>query len=222
MHLEILVEDQSGKKTLEVLIPKLIPADATYNIHSYKGIGRIPPNMKDATDPAKRILLTNLPKLLKGYGKTFQGYGADYRAAVVLVCDLDNKVLDEFLAELNGVLDACNPRPETRFCLAIEEGEAWFLGDLDAVRRAYRHADRGVLWSYVNDSICGTWEKLADAVYSGGAKALEKKGWRAIGAEKMRWAIEISPHMDVEANQSPSFCHFRSEIRSLHTLFQDL
>jgi hypothetical protein len=217
MHIEILVEDLSGKRALDVLVPKIIGAQDTFRVHSYRGIGRIPKNMKDATDASKRILLTNLPKLLKGYGRTFQGYPPAYKAAVILVCDLDDKKLKDFLIELHAVLDNCHPKPETHFCIAIEEGEAWFLGDVRAVKSAYPAADGRVLASYVNDSICGTWETLADAVYPGGAKALSSKGWQTVGAEKSRWADDISPRMDPENNASPSFRFFRDRIRSLQT-----
>ncbi len=79
MHLEILVEDQSGKRMLEILMPKIIGDSHTFRIHSYKGVGRIPRNMKDADDPSKRILLQNLPKLLKGYGHTFSGSSARFK-----------------------------------------------------------------------------------------------------------------------------------------------
>lgn len=217
MHVEILVEDFSGKKALDVLAPKIMRGQDTFQVHFYKGIGRIPRNMKDAADPSRRILLTNLPKLLKGYGRTFQGYGPDYKAAVVLVCDLDDRNLENFLGELNAILNSCHPKPEARFCLAIEEGEAWFLGDIPAVESAYPHADGHVLGSYINDTICGTWEKLADAVYQGGAKALSGKGWQAVGAEKARWAEDISPRMDIDINRSPSFAFFRDTIRTLQT-----
>src|SRR5258708_37621794 len=117
MHIEILVEDMSGKTALDILVTKLVGTSATFRVHAYKGIGRIPKNMKDTTDPGKRILLTNLPKLLKGYGRTFQGYGQNYRAAVIVVCDLDDKDRDQFLKELEGIVDACNPKPDARFCL---------------------------------------------------------------------------------------------------------
>ena len=46
MHFEILVEDQSGKKALDILIPKLIGLEHTFKVHSYKGIGRIPKNLE--------------------------------------------------------------------------------------------------------------------------------------------------------------------------------
>ena len=215
MHFEILVEDQSGKKALDILVPRIVGEGHTFSVHAYKGIGRIPQNMKDAADPSKRILLTNLPKLLKGYGRTFAGYHPQYRAVVILVCDLDNRNYIEFLAELSVILESCAPKPDARFCLAIEEGEAWFLGDMKAVKTAYPLADDHVLSSYVNDSICGTWELLADAVFPGGSKKLAEKGWQMVGSEKSRWAGEISPHMDVTVNNSPSFCAFRDELTSL-------
>jgi len=62
MHFEILVEDQSGKKALDILIPKLIGDGHTFSVHPYKGIGRIPKNLGDNTDASKRILLTRMSK----------------------------------------------------------------------------------------------------------------------------------------------------------------
>lgn len=215
MHFELLVEDQSGKKALEVLVPKIIGSEHTFSIHSYKGVGRIPKHMRDVDDASKRILLENLPKLLKGYGRTFAGYAKTYQAAVILVCDLDDKCLKEFRHSLITILNACNPRPTTGFCIAIEEGEAWFLGDMSAIKSAYPKARDIVLGSYANDSICGTWEKLADAIYSGGSQRLLKQGWQAIGIEKSKWAEEISRYMDVRNNRSASFCYFRDKLLQL-------
>ena len=134
---------------------------------------------------------------------------------MILVCDLDENCQRDFRQELCRILNACNPKPETRFCIAIEEGEAWFLGDLQAVKQAYPRARENVLNSYVNDSICGTWEILADAVYPGGARELSKKGWQIVGAEKSKWAESVSPRMDVTINKSPSFCYFRDKITQL-------
>lgn len=56
MHFNILVEDQSGKKALDILVSKIIGDAHTFFVYSYKGIGRIPKNMRDAKDAAKRIL----------------------------------------------------------------------------------------------------------------------------------------------------------------------
>ena len=164
---------------------------------------------------SNRILLDQLPKLLNGYGKTFANYPDDYPVAVILVCDLDSKNLDDFLQELKDVLEACHLKPETRFCIAIEEGEAWFLGDIAAIKSAYPRAKDAILNSYQNDSICGTWEKLAEAVYPGGLQVLSKQGWQMIGKEKSKWAEEITPYMDVDNNNSPSFNFFKDKIQEL-------
>ncbi len=214
MHFEIHVEDQSGKKMLDILVPKIVGSAHTFRVHPYRGVGQIRKNMRDAKDAKKRILLDNLPKLLKGHGRTFAGR-QNYHEVVILVCDLDDKGLKTFRSELYRILDACNPKPETRFCIAIEEGEAWFLGDLAAIKTTYPKAKDSVLNSYVNDHICGTWEKLADAVYPGGSSSLIKKGWQVIGREKSKWAEEITPNMNVAENKSPSFCYFRGKMREL-------
>ena len=215
MHFEVLVEDASGKEALDILIPKIIGDQSTYRVIDYKGIGRIPRHLKSGADASKRILLDQLPRLLRGYGKTYAGYGPNYPAAVILVCDLDDQCLKTFRQQLLAVLHACNPRPETRFCIAIEEGEAWLLGDVPAINAAYPKRNERVLSGYKNDSICGTWELLADAVYAGGSGALRNQGWQSVGREKSAWSGRIAPLMDVDNNASPSFCYFRDKLREL-------
>jgi hypothetical protein len=215
MHFEILVEDQSGKKALDILVPKIIGHEHTCRIIAYKGIGHIPKNLNHDPDPKKRILLDRLPKLLQGYGKTYVHQSHYYPLTVIVVCDLDNKCLKRFRRELSAILDACDPKPDTRFCFAIEEGEAWLLGDIPAIKQAYPRAKDTILNGYQNDSICGTWEVLADAIFSGGSRALAHQEWQKIGAEKSVWAEKICPHMNIENNASPSFCYFRTKIREL-------
>ena len=215
MHFEVLVEDLSGKKALDILIPKIIGDQHTFRVIEYRGIGHIPKNLKSSTDASKRVLLDQLLRLLRGYGKTFAGYTENYPAAVIVVCDLDDKCLKAFRQELFRVLNACNPRPEARFCIAIEEGEAWLLGDIPAIKTVYPNARDNVLNGYTNDAICGTWELLADALFQGGATELKKRGWRAVGTEKSIWATRIAPHMNVKNNKSPSFRYFRQKIQEL-------
>ncbi len=215
MHFEILVEGISDKKALQVLVPKIIGDQNTFNIYSYRGIGRIPKNMTDPIVAKNKLLLNNLPRRLRAYGRTFSSYPNNYLTTVIIICDLDNKCLKKFRTELFSVLNSCNPKPRTRFCIAIEEGEAWLLGDISAIKKAYPKAKNNILNSYVNDSICGTWELLANAVFAGGAAKLIKRGGQATGKEKCQWAEKIAPHMDVDANKSPSFRYFRDTMRAL-------
>ena len=155
------------------------------------------------------MLLEQLPKLLRGYGKT---PGID---AVVVVLDTDRRDCAAFLAELKAVANACNPGPDTLFRLAIEEIEAWYLGDQDALLAAYPRAKREVLGKYVQDSTCDTWELLADAVYLGGSAAIKKAGWPLPGQVKHEWAKKIGPLMDPGRNTSPSFGKLKDGLRRL-------
>ena len=70
MHFEILVEDKSGEEMLNILLPMIIGEQYSYKIHSYKGIGHIPKNLKSWVDANKRKLLNQLPRLLRGYANT--------------------------------------------------------------------------------------------------------------------------------------------------------
>ena len=214
MHFEILVEDQSGKTMLEILIPKIIGDQHTFRFHDYKGSGHIPKNLTSSTDARKRILLDQLPRLLRGHGKTFAGYPPNYPAAVIVVCDLDDKCLKAFRQELFAVLNACNPKPETRFCVAIEEGEAWLLGDVPAIKAAYPNAKDNVLRSYEMTQSAARGNCWPTRCLSGGASGLKKKGGQ-VGREKSVWAEKITPHMNVDNNASPSFHYFREKVRGL-------
>ncbi len=220
MHFEILVEDASGKIMLESILGKILGLNEsghTYKIIPYKGIGRIPKNLRGTIDPQKRILLDRLPRLLKGYGKSLQ----NTPTAVIVVVDLDNKDCLAFKQELLDVLNACNPQPTTLFRIAIEECEAWLLGDRNAVNSAYPRAKRQVLNTYMQDSVCGTWEKLADAVYPGGSQKLKQLGYPQIGQAKCEWAKNIAPHLNIDINQSRSFQVFRDGVRNLVGLEAD-
>ena len=214
MHFEVLVEDQSGKIALQVLLEKILGSNGqehTFKIHAYNGIGRLPKKARGITSPQKRILLDRLPSLLRGYGKSLH----HFPAAVIVVVDLAKKNCSSFKQELIDILNSCNPQPTTLFRIAIEEGEAWLLGDKNAIKKAYPNARNHVPSSYKQDSICGTWEKLADAVFRGGAHKLKQLGWPHTGLAKCEWAEKITPHMNVDKNKSPSFQVFRDGLRNL-------
>ena len=225
MHLEILVEGKGDKKALSVLLEKIVGKHShphTWVIHSYRGVGDFPdfarsldkikPN-KNKQNAIKHTLLGSLPLKLKTYGDE-----KDDNLAVVVLVDLDDKDCIQFKKQLLKTLDFCQPAPKVLFRIAIEELEAWFLGDGRAIKKAYPNVDKNILNSYDQDEICGTWETLADAVYPGGCKKLHSQyGKRAteILTEKMKWASKICPYMDVENNESPSFRVFRDGIRNM-------
>lgn len=209
MHFIFLVEDKSGERMLELLLPRSIKIPNSFEVHSYKGVGHIPKNLKASSNSRKTTLLGKLPSLLKGFEATFQ----DVEYAIFVVCDLDDNDLQDFKGELikfaNSSVSSSN---KVCFCFAIEEMEAWLLGDIEAIRKAYPNAKMSVLSSYTNDSICNTWECLADAIYKGGSKELKKKDYYSIGAEKISWATNICPYMDIDNNSSDSFNYLQGKI----------
>ena len=213
MHLEVLVEDQSGSIAVDRLLKNISDDDGivfSWKMHAYKGIGRLPKKGSITGNISNRLLLNNLPRLLNGYGKSLpEG------SAVIVVADLDDKDCISFKNELLQILDQCNPRPTALFRIAIEEVEAWLLGDVEAVKAAYPRAKQPVLNLYVPDSICGAWEVLADAVHRGGSTRLKKMGYPEVGRIKCEWARKIAPHVEVDRNRSKSFQVFRDGVRRL-------
>lgn len=214
MHFEILVEDASGKIALEHIVPKILGQNSShsYHIHPYKGIGRLPSGLRNTTEPRKRILLDQLPRILSGYGKSLnprEEYG------VIVVVDSDRKDCHSFKGELLDILTRCNPAANVLFRIAIEEMEAWLLGDRAAIIVAYPKAKTASLDRYAQDSVCGTWEVLADAIYPGGSAPLKTLGFPHTGQAKCEWAENIAPKMDVTSNKSHSFNVFKGSFEKL-------
>ena len=101
------------------------------------------------------------------------------------------------------------------FRLAIEEMEAWYFGDETALLKAYPKAKKDIINRYEQDSVCATWEVLADAVYPGGSAAVKKAGWPLPGQIKHEWAEKIGPLLSPDRNVSPSFGKLRDGLRQL-------
>jgi len=88
-------------------------------------------------------------------------------------------------------------------------------GDRAAILKAYPKARLIKLNQYQQDSVCGTWERLADAIHPEGAKSLTREGYPLIGERKCEWAQRIAAHMVPDSNLSPSFAKFRDGLRRL-------
>ena len=212
MHFEILVEDASGKALLEQVVPKILGPKGKPNAYRIVNIQELKhrvmamlPRKQARTLPWDVILLQTLAIQMRAYSKAL----IRKNSVVVIIVDLDYRHLDHFRKKLEETFHTSAPNLEGGIRLAVEEIEAWILGDLPAVRRAYPLAKEYVLASYEQDAICGTWEVLADAIFRGGSERLADTGYPLIGREKCRWAENIGQYMDADKNHSPSFCAFR-------------
>ena len=83
----------------------------------------------------------------------------------------------------------------------VEELEAWFFGDIEAINKAYPKVSTNIATQAkyrVPDAIKGgTWEALE--------KLLQDKGYHLGGLQKVKAARDISPHMEPSRNTSKSF-----------------
>lgn len=212
MRIELLVEGQTDKVAIGLLLPKIIGAYGNphkWQIHKHRGIGKLLDNPLTSPSAKDPTLLHNLPSKLRAYGKE-----NDANLAIVVLVDLDDRTdCVAFKASMVALLKHCKPQPRVIFRIAIEELEAWYLGDRDAVLKTYPSADCREFDSYNQDDQCGTWEKMADVVYPGGRHAL-KRARRDLD-EKRVWAKNIVPNMKIENNKSKSFQVFVDGVRAL-------
>jgi hypothetical protein len=193
-------------------VPKIIGPKGKPNPYRIINIQELKHRVMAAMDrrlartlPWDVILFQTLSIQLRAYAKSV----TNEHFSVIVVVDLDRHNERQFRDELEAIF--CTPKPLLKggVCLAVEEGEAWILGDTEAILHAYPFAEKYILKSYQQDSICGTWEVLADAIFNGGSERLAEIGYPGIGREKHRWAENIAQYMDVQKNQSPSFQTFR-------------
>lgn len=217
MRIEFLVEDSSGKKLLDEIMKKYIQEmplfPIEYSILSYKGIGGLVKGA-DGRNVKTQQLLNDLPKRMKAIQAKYWGVPA---VSIVIVLDNDTRDTIRFQEDLEKLAKREEILIDHVFCIAVEEMEAWLLGDRNALRAAYANvADRisSKYSSYKQDSICGTWECLADMLTKGGIAKFRKKNPTAFGVGrcKSEWAEKIGREMELRKNVSPSFQKFLYEL----------
>ncbi len=202
MRLHVLVEGSSEEALLVEWLPRLLPAHK-FVIIKHRGKGTLPGDLSKTPDPKHQGLLDQLPAKLRAYG---QSLNPDTDRVAVLV-DLDDDDCRDLKQRMRGVLAVCDPTLTVKFCIAIEETEAFYLGDTAALKQAFPSVRPVKMKDYVPDSIIGAWELFRDVI---GAKSEDKVGW----------ARAMAPHLGIafagrKANRSPSFRNFCRALRSL-------
>lgn len=193
-HLELLVEESSMEQFLRALLPRLLPAGRTFEVHAFQG---------------KPDLLGKLEARLRAYSTWLP---ADWR--VIVVVDRDNedclalKSRLEATARRAGLrtpsLDSAEPW-QIVIRIAIEELEAWYFGCWDAVHRAYPRVSptvpRGAAYRDPDAIAGGTWETFE--------RVMQRHRYFPGGLRKLEAARAIGEHVvDPGASRSTSFRHF--------------
>ena len=192
-HVVFIVEEPSMEVALQILLPRLL-GHVSFSIHAHS---------------CKAELLKRLPDRLRGYARYLP---ASHR--IVVIVDRDQQHCTTLKAQLDGWAHDAKlvTRPRTggtKFQvvnrLAIEELEAWYFGDWEAVRAAYPRTSATIpsQSKYRNpDAIAGgTWEAFE--------RVLQKAGYFTGGLRKVEAARAVATHMEASRNTSPSFRAFR-------------
>ena len=194
--LVFLTEEPSMEAFLQEFLPRCFP-DVIATVHHYQG---------------KYDLLRNLEGRLRGYADWPSN---DRRIVVVVDRDDDDchqlKKRLELIADRAGLLT--RSRAGSRLWrvvnrIAIEELEAWYFGDPEAVCAAYPRVPR----TFTNrapyrqpDAITGgTWEAFE--------RLLQDHGYFKNGIPKTQVARDIGALVVPERNTSPSFRTFYNAI----------
>jgi hypothetical protein len=193
MRLHILVEGPAEEALLRSWLPRFLPPGHDFRLIPHRGKGRLSRDPHQVPDFRRQGLLDQLPAKLRAYGRVL-----DPRTDRLLVLvDADSDDCRELKGRLLEALASCDPQPYVLFRLAIEETEAFYLGDPGSIRKAFPSAKLGKIKNYVPDSVCGAWELFGEVI-------------AAAGEDKVSWAESMAPHLGTAwkgngANRSPSF-----------------
>ena len=172
------------------LLRRCLPEGCTFQVHAYRG---------------KERLLRKLEDRLKGYALWLP---ENYR--IVVVIDLDNDKCHQLKSKLEEACQqaglqsrraAGGPQWQVVTRIAIEELEAWYFGDWQAVCRAFPKVPptipRRSRYRQPDTIQGGTWEAFE--------RVLKEFGYYKQGLPKVQTATAIGQHMEPDDNCSPSF-----------------
>ena len=179
-ELVFMLEEPSMKAFLESLLPRLLPGSTNFTLIPHEG---------------KSDLEASLPRKLKAWRRP--------EAKFVVVRDQDAADCKAVKARLLGIVEAAG-HDATVVRIACRELEAWILGDLEAVARAFdkpQIAHLATKQKYRNPDRLGS--------PSGELRNLLGKYSKIAGARS------VGSHIDIGRNCSKSFQVFVAAVQRL-------
>jgi Domain of unknown function (DUF4276) len=192
MRLHILVEGESEARFLRGWLKRFLPGHAC-RVYPHQGKGKLAAEAGRRPVAGREGLLDQLPAKLRAFGKTLD----PQTDRVLVLVDADEEDCRLLKSRLLRCLKSIKPAPTTLFRIAIEELEAFYLGDRTALRAAFPRAKLSKLKTYTQDSVCGTAELFQSVVGS-------------VRQDKVEWADRMAPRLGLafqgsQANESLSF-----------------
>lgn len=182
---------------LRALLPRLLPANRTFDVHSFQG---------------KSDLLAKLESRLRGYA----GWLPD-EWRIVVVVDRDEEDCLTLKQQLESAAKVARLHTRSRAGaaswhvvnrIAIEELEAWYFGDWTAVCNAFPRVSPSIprkTGFRDPDAISGgTWEAFE--------RILQDHGYFKSGLRKVEAARVMGGHVDPGRSGSRSFMRFHEAI----------
>ncbi|MBK1734051.1 hypothetical protein CKO15_01885 [Halorhodospira abdelmalekii] len=193
LHFELLVEEPSMEAFLNSLLPRLLPQDRSFRVYPFQG---------------KKDLLGKLQNRLRGYAAWLP---ENYR--VVVVVDRDEDDCHQLKDRLDSISASAGLRSRTATGddrwqvvnrIAIEELEAWYFGDWEAVREVYSRVPANIpnrQGFRDPDAITGgTWEAFE--------RILQRHRYFETGLRKVEAARALGQVVDPVRSTSRSFSLF--------------
>lgn len=139
---------------------------------------------------------------------------------ILVLVDRDDDDCNELKAKLVAAADRANQAAPPGKNMAskvinrivIEELEAWYFGDWEAVRKAYPRLST----STPNQSRYRDPDAIRGGTWEAFERILKHHGYCRGRLRKIKAAEDIAVHMDPDRNRSRSFAAFRDAIRSLN------
>ncbi len=187
MRLEFLLEEPSMENVLKNILPLILPPEYQYNINYF-----LRPHQ------GKAELQKSIPHKMKYFSHYYEP------VMVIILHDQDSNDCFQLKKELT---ELCENRGKCKVLIRIvcRELESWYFGDMDAIEAAY--PDKFNANKYKNKAKYRNPDLLNNAA--------EEMSKILPTFQKLNASKNISKHLKLEQNTSPSLRNFVSGLKKI-------
>jgi hypothetical protein len=189
-NLHIFVEELSAKRVLDIIVPQIIPVNVTFQVYPHQG----------------------KQDLEKALNKTVPSISRIPGARILIMRDQDSGDCRKVKQNLTETLQGKSEAP-TLIRIICRELEAWYLGDLYAVNKAYPRVKPN---HYVSKSDFRNVDLIQNA--HGFLLTIIPEYSGRTSLPKIEVAENVAPFLNIHQNTSRSFKCFVSGIDKLLTM----